>query len=196
MTDLPDVKLRAVVNFPAVVNGGIGVAVTKNSGTYTFDLDYGEIALVTSIPPASIPTTSILLWDSLRRGLFANDVSWISRGAVSEEYFLIWQFFPKVKLKAIVSFPATILDGIGIDVAGSNGAPTSEFDLAFDDFALSAGTACSGPDTSKCRCCAGTTPRTNIPSWCRFLSWRPAARSQKRRSTVATCTAEKMPLVR
>ena len=64
MTDLPDVKIRAVVNFPAVVNGGIGLAVTKNNGTYTFDLDYGEIALVTSIPPASIPTTSILLWDS------------------------------------------------------------------------------------------------------------------------------------
>ena len=44
---------------------------------------------------------------------------------------------PKVKLKAIVSFPATILDGIGIDVARSNG--TYKFDLAFDDFAPPAG---------------------------------------------------------
>ena len=41
--------------------------------------------------------------------------------------------FPKVKLKAVVSFPATVLDGVGVDTVRQNGA--YQFNLAFDDFA-------------------------------------------------------------
>jgi hypothetical protein len=41
--------------------------------------------------------------------------------------------FPDVKLKALVSFPATIIDGAGIDVTRLNGG--FRFDLAYDDFA-------------------------------------------------------------
>jgi hypothetical protein len=40
---------------------------------------------------------------------------------------------PKIKLKAAVNFPATVLDGTGIDVTKSNG--TYRFDLDFADFA-------------------------------------------------------------
>jgi hypothetical protein len=40
---------------------------------------------------------------------------------------------PKVKLKAMLSFPASILDGAGIDVTKINGA--YRFDIAYDDFA-------------------------------------------------------------
>ena len=40
---------------------------------------------------------------------------------------------PKVKLKALVSFPATVIDGTGIDVVKQNG--TYQFDLDFGDFA-------------------------------------------------------------
>lgn len=40
---------------------------------------------------------------------------------------------PKVKLKAVVSFPATVHDGVGIDVIKQNGA--YQFDLDFSDFA-------------------------------------------------------------
>jgi hypothetical protein len=40
---------------------------------------------------------------------------------------------PKVKLKAAVNFPASVLDGTGIDVTKSNG--TYRFDLDFADFA-------------------------------------------------------------
>ena len=40
---------------------------------------------------------------------------------------------PKVKLKALVSFPASVLDGNGVDVVKQNG--TYQFNLAFDDFA-------------------------------------------------------------
>ena len=39
---------------------------------------------------------------------------------------------PKVKLKAIVSFPATILDGVGVDAVRQNGS--YQFNLAYDDF--------------------------------------------------------------
>lgn len=41
--------------------------------------------------------------------------------------------FPDLKIKALVSFPATILDGSGIDVVKQNG--NYQFNLAFDDFA-------------------------------------------------------------
>ena len=40
---------------------------------------------------------------------------------------------PKVKLKSIVSFPATILDGAGVDVVRQNGS--YQFNIAFEDFA-------------------------------------------------------------
>lgn len=39
---------------------------------------------------------------------------------------------PKVKLKAIVSFPASVLDGVGIDVVKQNG--NYQFNLDFSDF--------------------------------------------------------------
>ena len=41
--------------------------------------------------------------------------------------------FPDVKLKTLVSFPATIIDGIGIDTIKANGS--YQFNLAYDDFA-------------------------------------------------------------
>jgi hypothetical protein len=41
--------------------------------------------------------------------------------------------FPDLKLKALVSFPAAILDGAGIDVVKQNGS--FQFNIAFDDFA-------------------------------------------------------------
>jgi hypothetical protein len=40
---------------------------------------------------------------------------------------------PKVKLKALVSFPATVIDGMGVDITKTNGS--YKFDIAFDDFA-------------------------------------------------------------
>ena len=40
---------------------------------------------------------------------------------------------PKVKLHALVSFPATVLDGTGVDVVKTNG--TYQFNLDFGDFA-------------------------------------------------------------
>ena len=39
---------------------------------------------------------------------------------------------PKLKIKAVISFPATVLDGVGIDVIKQNG--TFQFNIAFDDF--------------------------------------------------------------
>jgi hypothetical protein len=41
--------------------------------------------------------------------------------------------FPDLKLKALVTFPATVLDGAGIDVVKANGS--FQFNLAYDDFA-------------------------------------------------------------
>lgn len=64
MTDFPDLKLKALVQFPAQVVGGTGIDVTAANGSFRFDLDHGELAQITSVPTIAIPTTFIVLWES------------------------------------------------------------------------------------------------------------------------------------
>lgn len=64
MTDFPDVKVKALVSFPAAVYGGTGLAVRQINGQYYFDLSIDELAETTTIPTAVIPTTFVLLWES------------------------------------------------------------------------------------------------------------------------------------
>ena len=61
MTDLPDVKIKALVVFPAVVNGGTGIEITKTNGAFTVDIDYSEFAQFGSAPP----NAQTLMWDSV-----------------------------------------------------------------------------------------------------------------------------------
>ena len=61
MTDFPDLKLKAHVNFPAVANGGTGIGITKADGAYTVDLDHGELVPVSTV--ASLTTTYVVLWN-------------------------------------------------------------------------------------------------------------------------------------
>ena len=65
MTDLPDVKLKTLVSFPASVRGGTGINVEQSGGVYTFNIDYSEIAPVPTIPPGNVDTTYIVAWDSI-----------------------------------------------------------------------------------------------------------------------------------
>lgn len=64
MTDLPDIKLKTLVSFPAAVFGGTGLAVRQDSGNFYFDLDYSELAQVSSVPDPAEPTTFVALWES------------------------------------------------------------------------------------------------------------------------------------
>jgi Pectate lyase superfamily protein len=63
MTDFPDVKLKALVSFPAAVNSGAGVDVVKQNGSYQFNLDFGDFA-----PPvaglADPAHQNALLWNN------------------------------------------------------------------------------------------------------------------------------------
>lgn len=62
MTDFPDLKIKALVSFPAAVYGGTGLAVRQESGSFYFDLAIGELAQATTIPVPA--TTFVLLWES------------------------------------------------------------------------------------------------------------------------------------
>lgn len=62
MALLPKVKLKSVVSFPAHVNGGNGIDVEKQNGTYTIDLDYSEFGLTSELPTST--TSRILTYDT------------------------------------------------------------------------------------------------------------------------------------
>jgi hypothetical protein len=57
MVLLPKVKLKAVVQFPATVEGGTGIAVTRDAGEYEIDMDWSEFASTPDIPPDSFVLT-------------------------------------------------------------------------------------------------------------------------------------------
>lgn len=61
---LPKVKLKTVVSFPAAVYGGTGLAVTQSNGIFTFNLDFSELAPISTIATALRPTTYAALWES------------------------------------------------------------------------------------------------------------------------------------
>lgn len=63
MTLLPQVKLKAVVSFPAAVFGGTGIAVRQDNGKFYFDLDWSKIAVAASIPPADVANTYVLTYN-------------------------------------------------------------------------------------------------------------------------------------
>jgi hypothetical protein len=65
MTDLPNVKLKVLPQFPAAVLDGTGIDVTSSNGTYRFDLDFGDFA-----PPVAITdftNQTALFWNSSTR---------------------------------------------------------------------------------------------------------------------------------
>jgi hypothetical protein len=63
MTDLPDFKIKALVSFPSNALGGTGIDITKSDGHFIVDLDYSEIAQVTTT--ADLATSFVVLWDEV-----------------------------------------------------------------------------------------------------------------------------------
>ena len=79
MTDLPDLKIKALVSFPATVLDGTGIDVSKTNGAYQFDLDFSDFA-----PPVagiSNPThQNALLWDDINNSYALAPISLIGSG--------------------------------------------------------------------------------------------------------------------
>jgi hypothetical protein len=64
MTDLPTLKLKALVNFPATAIGGAGIEIEKTNGQFVVDLAFSDFAPpVGAIPDAA--NQNVLLWDKL-----------------------------------------------------------------------------------------------------------------------------------
>ena len=59
MTDLPDIKIKTITNFPSNALGGTGIEVDKTNGNYVIGLDYSEFAFSGTLPP----NTNTLVWD-------------------------------------------------------------------------------------------------------------------------------------
>ena len=84
MTDLPVVKLKALVSFPAQVLDGAGVDVTKLNGAYRFDIAYDDFA-----PPVASVTDpthqNILLWNNITNTYVLAPVSAVGAGGAVPE---------------------------------------------------------------------------------------------------------------
>jgi hypothetical protein len=63
MTDLPEVKLKALVNFPANTVGRTGIDVTKENGSYYLDLDYAQFQITPTVPVGDMPNSYNLIWN-------------------------------------------------------------------------------------------------------------------------------------
>jgi hypothetical protein len=63
MTDFPDLKIKALINFPTTTTGGAGVDVTNANGNYVIDLAYDDFAPpVSGVSDATHQT--ILVWNT------------------------------------------------------------------------------------------------------------------------------------
>ena len=79
MTDFPDLKIKALVNFPANATGGAGIDIETVNGNFVVDLDYADFA-----PPVggiSDPAhQTVLLWNSVTQQYALTPVSLFGGG--------------------------------------------------------------------------------------------------------------------
>lgn len=66
MTDFPEVKLKALVNFPAQANGRTGITVVKTSPNWFLDLDYTGFQITPTVAAGDMPNTYNLVWDEVK----------------------------------------------------------------------------------------------------------------------------------
>lgn len=77
MTDLPDVKLKMLVSFPAAVHGGTGLAVVQQNGIFTFNLDYTQFPMLPSIPPPNDASNYVLAYNAVTQSFSLVPVTWL-----------------------------------------------------------------------------------------------------------------------
>lgn len=65
MNDLPEVKLKTVVNFPAKVIGGTAIGIEKAAGQYTIRTDYSNIQEVANLTSDEVRDSRNLVWNKV-----------------------------------------------------------------------------------------------------------------------------------
>ena len=63
MTDFPDLKLKAMVSYPANIIGGTGLTATKSNGSIVLDFAWQEFGAINAIPTS--PTSYVLTYDTV-----------------------------------------------------------------------------------------------------------------------------------
>jgi hypothetical protein len=64
LANLPKLKLKTLVNFPAQAYGRVGIDVSQEAGAFFIDLDYSGFGSFSALPPDLTPYYS-LLWNNL-----------------------------------------------------------------------------------------------------------------------------------
>lgn len=66
MTDFPEVKLKALVNFPASATGRTGITVVRDGGRFFLDLDYEDFQITPTVSVGDMPNSYNLIWDVVK----------------------------------------------------------------------------------------------------------------------------------
>ncbi|MBR0868938.1 hypothetical protein JQ633_01100 [Bradyrhizobium tropiciagri] len=66
-SQVPEVKLKALANFPASVIGRTGIDVTKEGGKFYLDLDYEKFQITPTVPAQDMPNSYNLIWNEERQ---------------------------------------------------------------------------------------------------------------------------------
>jgi hypothetical protein len=126
MTDLPTLKLKALVNFPANAFGRFGVNVAKQDGAFYLDIDYSLFVPATVLPSVDIPNLHILLWNA------------VSNVYILAPLSLIGQIFTQGNLVVVTAGGALI--GANDSVIAVKKSPGSVTPLTLGSAALKQGT--------------------------------------------------------
>jgi len=82
MTDFPDLKIKALVNFPAEAVGRTGINIVKQDGRFYLDLNYQDFARVSSLPPADLPNLYSLFWNVAKQQFVLVPIALVGTGGV------------------------------------------------------------------------------------------------------------------
>lgn len=76
----PDLKIKALVNFPGRIIGGAGIEATKQNGSLLIDLNYNDFGLASSVPSADVPNTDVLTYNHVRKDYVRMPISLVGGG--------------------------------------------------------------------------------------------------------------------
>lgn len=134
MTDLPDLKIKAQVSFPASVSGRIATTVQKLNGEYFIDHDVSQLPKNSGITPDQVANSWMTIWNAQLNAYQIVPYALAATGGVSN----IDGKTGTINLGTGLSWSGQTINNIGVlTFAGKNGALAIDATLTLTGSTLS-----------------------------------------------------------